>query len=147
MKATFTCHFDKMFFDLKNTEILQSLADMWEKSLEKHNGYATVTIELPKRPRSTGYKSQNHHFNGDCQTIATETGNSFADVKKYVKQKAIDRGYPMLLDDSGNVKLDLFGNVQGISESDASVEECSLLIETAHQVAAEMGIVLDEVSS
>jgi hypothetical protein len=144
MKVTFTASFSKMFFDLTDSAILQKLADIWEASKTKSNEFVTVTIELPKRPRSTGYKSQNHHFNGDCQTIATETGNSFADVKKYVKQKAIDRGYPMLLDDSGNVKLDLFGNVQGISESDASVEECALLIDTAHQLAAELNIKLEE---
>jgi hypothetical protein len=32
----------------------------------------------------------------------------------------------------------------GISESDSSVEECAILIEAAHMLAAELGIVLEE---
>lgn len=116
---------------------------------KKHNGYATVTISTPRRIRSTGANSQNHYLNGAIQRIAIETGNDFADIKKYVKQKAISRGYPKKkiekTDNMGNViavadVVDMYGEPIGISESEASVEECSLLIEQVIQLAAELGI-------
>jgi len=105
----------------------------------KNSGWFVCTIENMKRPRSTGEKSQGNHFNGHIQAICKDTGNDFDDVKKYVKHKAVSRGYPMLKNP------DMFGNIRGISEADASVEECGLLIEQVHQLASELGIILEEV--
>ena len=102
-----------------------------------------VLIEPEKKKRSTGYKSQNHHLNGHIQQIAMCTGQPFDDIKKYIKQQAISRGYPMLMR-FGQPVVDLWGNVQGISESDSTSEQCGLLIEEAHQLASELGIILQE---
>ena len=102
-----------------------------------------VLIEPEKKKRSTGYKSQNHHLNGHIQQIAMCTGQPFDDIKKYIKQQAISRGYPMLMR-FGQPVLDLWGNVQGISESDSTSEQCGLLIEEAHQLASELRIILQE---
>lgn len=110
----------------------------------KNNGYATITINRPRRIRSTGKKSQSHHFNGHCQQIAACTGQPFGDVKSYLKHLAISTGYPILKDDTGNPIINLWGQEQGISETESTVEECSLLIEQAHQLAAELGIRLQE---
>ena len=95
-----------------------------------------VAITLPKRTRSTGEKSQSHHFNGHCQQIAMETGNEFDHVKMWCKMKAIDMGYPFETLPTG----DRFPQ----SEAIASVGDCVILIETAHMVAADLGITLIE---
>ena len=111
---------------------------------EKRGGFVSFQLSMPRRPRSTGYKSQSHHFNGHVQQISMETGQPFEDVKKFLKGQAVSQGYPMLTKDGGAPLLDLWGNVQGISEADSSVEECGILIDAAHQFAAEFGINLIE---
>lgn len=112
----------------------------WYKSLVKRGNamgdWYDVTIALPKRTRSTGYKSQNHHLNGHCTQIAVQTGNEFDYVKMWVKCRAIDMGYPFETLKTG----DRFPR----SESLASVGDCAILIESAHMLAAELGIDLVE---
>lgn len=102
---------------------------------EAAKGWATVKLSRPRRPRTTGWHSQSHHLNGHIQQICVETGNDFDAVKSVVKMRAISRGYP-------------FHTFQGIaipqSEAQSSVEECALLIDEVHQLAAELGISLRE---
>ena len=105
--------------------------------------FVTVTIEEPFRARTTGYKSQNHALNGYIQQICQETGQDFASTKKYIKQMAIEMGYP--IQTRRTVKgiedvVDWWGNPIGISESEASVEDCSKLIDCAVRLASELGI-------
>lgn len=105
-----------------------------------------VTVEPPFRPRTTGYKSQNHALNGYIQQICMETGQDFASTKSYVKQMAIEMGYPRLT--RRTVKgiedvVDWWGNPVGISEADASIQDCSLLIDCAVRLASELGIILN----
>jgi len=115
-----------------------------EYCVEKRGGFISLSLSPPKRPRSTGKGSQSHHFNGHCQQIATLTGQPFDDIKKFVKEQAIDRGYPLLEDDNGNMILDMWGNKQGISEADCTIEDCKHLIDQVHQLADEMDIKLEE---
>ena len=121
--------------------------------LAKYQGHCSIRITKIKKPRTTGKNSQSHHLNGHIQQICIETGNDFADVKKVIKQKAIKRGYPILLIKTGvdklgkdimKPKLDLWGNEQGISETEADTVECGHLIDESHQIASEFGIVLNE---
>ena len=98
-------------------------------------GYATVHISTPRRARTTGAGSQSHHINGHIQQICIATGNDFDMVKTVVKMRAISRGYPFKT---------LRGVVIPQSEADASIEECALLIDEVHQLAAEEGIALVE---
>jgi len=121
---------------------LQSVVAYFERNDVKHNKYYTVKINTPRRPRSTGDKSQNHRINGFIQQIAMSTGQPFDDIKKRAKQLAVDMGYPMLTDESGLPIYDLWGNIQGISESDASVEDAILLSQAVEQIAAFVGVVL-----
>ena len=104
-----------------------------------------VTLEEPFRPRTTGYKSQNHALNGYIQQICMETGQDFASTKTYIKQMAIDMGYPRLT--KRTIKgvedvVDWWGNPMGISEKDASIEDCALLIDCAVRLANDLGITL-----
>jgi hypothetical protein len=104
-----------------------------------------VIIRKPKRRRSTGKHSQNSHFHGHVQEIAQATGNDFDDVKLYLKRRAIRQGYPIMMDDKGEVTCSLVdGDPLPAHERDASSEEAALLIDEAHILAAELGIVLTE---
>lgn len=94
---------------------------------QKRVTQAYVKLGKPRKPRTTGEKSQNHALNGIIQQICVETGDNFDDVKEEVKRRAIRRGYPK--------RIDSFGNVHGISESNASTIECGYLIEEAKMVA------------
>ena len=115
-----------------------------QKSERFHNGFVTITISLPHKPRSTGYRSQNHHLNGHIQQIASETGNPSEVIKLEAKVRAVDMEYPMLIREDGSVQKDLWGRIMGISEADSSTEECAILIEATHMIASELGIILKE---
>jgi hypothetical protein len=126
------------------TEYREALKSLSEKSKARHGGYLTIKVDTPRKPRTTGEGSQNRHLNGHVQQIATETGNSFEDVKKYCKQIAVSMGYPMLTDEYGEVIYDLWGEIQGQSEKDCSTREAAILIEATHMVAGGLGISLRE---
>lgn len=102
--------------------------------------YFRFQASRPRKPRTTGWKSQNHHFNGHIQQICKETGvdkfKDFQYVKMQCKYDAIPRGYGyMIMRD---------GTIVPKSEADADTIECAILIDTAHQLAAELNITLKE---
>lgn len=105
------------------------------KSKKAHQVY--VKLGYPRKPRTTGEKSQGHHLNGHIQQIAQYTGDDFADVKMHIKHKAIAKGYPF--------HTDSFGNVVPQSEADSSTVECAMLIDVAHLVASFLNIKLKEI--
>ena len=106
------------------------------KCRDKHNDYVLVTIQPPKRPRTTGKESQNHHLNGHIMQICNETGNDYDAVKNCVKMLAVEQmGYPYKT---------VAGHILPQPESQSSTDECALLIEAAHVLAADLGIILQE---
>lgn len=122
------------------------LKALYDKADQKHNGYLTLTLDVPKRPRTVGEKSQNRAINGYIQQICKETGNDFDDVKLYCKTEALSRGYPFKVNDKGEIITSLTtGEPVPESESKISVEEASVLIETIVQLASELGIVLKNI--
>nr|DAR01504.1 MAG TPA: Putative HNHc nuclease [Caudoviricetes sp.] len=107
-----------------------------ERCRDKNNDYVLLTIQPPKKPRTTGEHSQNHHLNGHIMQICNETGNSYDAIKYCVKMLAVEEmGYPYELVD---------GHICPQSEADCSTEECAKLIEAAHVWAAHHGIILQE---
>lgn len=106
------------------------------KCREKHNGFVLITMQPPKRPRTTGKDSQNHHLNGHIMQIVNETGNDYETVKYCVKMIAVEQmGYPYKT---------IAGHIVPQPEHLASTDECALLIEAAHILAADLGIILQE---
>ena len=106
------------------------------KCRDKHSDYVLVTIQPPKKPRTTGDGSQNHHLNGHIMQICVETGNDYDAVKNAVKMIAVEQmGYPY---------TDFHGVITPKLESESSTDECAKLIEAAHVLAADLGIVLRE---
>ncbi len=102
----------------------------------KNGDWYDVTIEEPKRGRTTGAHSQSHHGNGHCMQIAAETGNSFEAVKMHTKYMAMEQG--------GWQWDTIKGKEYPKSEAGATVEEAIVWIEATHQLAAELGIKLVE---
>ena len=143
MKLSWTCHQDSIGL-VAPRNMKDRLRDILSLSETKHNGYVTVTIETPRKPRTTGDRSQSHHLNGHIQQIAEFTGMPFELIKLEVKCRAVGMGYPMLVKPDGTVQMDIYGRVMGISEADSSTKECAILIETTHMLASEVGIVLQE---
>ena len=106
------------------------------KCRDKHNDFVLVTLQPPKRPRTTGEASQNHHLNGHIMQICNETGNDYESVKNAVKMIAVeDMGYPYNT---------IGGHIIPQRERDCSTDECAKLIEAAHLLAADLGIILQE---
>lgn len=106
------------------------------KCRDRHNDYVLVTIQPPKRPRTTGANSQNHHLNGHIMQICNETGQDYDTVKLVVKMRAVElMGYPYTT---------VAGYIVPKPEHESSTDECAKLIEAAHVLAAEMGIILQE---
>ena len=104
------------------------------KCRDKHNDYVLVTMQPPKRPRTTGKDSQNHLLNGIIVQICEETGNDYDSVKDAVKMIAVEQlAYPYKT---------IGGKIIPQRERDCSVEECSKLIEAAQMLAADLGIIV-----
>ena len=106
------------------------------KCRDKHNDYVLVTLQPPKKPRTTGEGSQNHHLNGHIMQICNETGASYSATKDEVKRIAVElMGYPYEI---------INGHIHPKGESDSSTDECAKLIEAAHVLAADLSIILIE---
>lgn len=113
-------------------KILQEL-----EKIEKAGGFALVTMQKPKKPRTVGADSQNHHLNAHIMQICQETGNDYDSVKNAVKETAVQYiGYPY---------KQIGRRIVPLRERDSSIEECSKLIEAVHILAGELGIVLREI--
>lgn len=107
-----------------------------ERCRDKNNDYVLLTMQPPKRPRTTGKDSQNHHLNGHIMQICNETGNTYDAIKYCVKMLAVEEmGYPYETID---------GHIWPKPERESSTDECALLIEAAHVWAAHHGIILQE---
>ena len=109
----------------------------YKQGLEKLAQKDSLVFKIapPRKLRTTGERSQNHHLNGHIQQICIETGNDFAAVKAVIKQMAVSMGYPFRT---------FRGMVIPYSEAESSVQECAILIEAVHMLAAELGINLKE---
>lgn len=107
--------------------------------------YWCVLVSRPRKPRTTGYRSQNHRLNGFISQLCDSTGNDFDDIKLYVKRKAMRRGLPAKIDDKGQILYSLVdGEPLPISETDMDTVQCSWVIEEIQQLSAECGVILRE---
>lgn len=110
--------------------------EMLQYCIDKRGGFISVTFSPPHKPRTTGEKSQSHHFNGHVQQICQFIGEDFDVVKMEIKRRAIKRGYP--------TRTTKFKTVIPISESESSTAECAMLIDTVHEIADFLEFTLKE---
>lgn len=117
-------------------ELKDALIRVLSACKEKYNDYVSVTLKPPYRPRSTGKGSANHHLNGHIMQICNVTGNDYDTIKYCVKMIAVEQyGYPY---------TEVAGHIVPKRERDCDTRECSMLIEAAHYLAAQIGIILRE---
>lgn len=119
----------------KDLAIRSVLGRELKKCHVKNNDYVLCTFQPPKRPRTTGDKSQNNLFWFLVKLICDETGDSPADVEADLKIRAIAKGYPYHISK-------LTGKPVGESMTTVSTIEMSYLIDTAYEVIAFLGIII-----
>ena len=119
-----------------------SVVSLLERAERLHGGFVTITIGTPKRPRTTGPRSQNSKVWGMCSDISThfeQNGIEMEAQKVYeaMKRMAVQEGYPTR-----------FNPIDGIeepeSQSRVSVEQDQILINTIQRFADENSIPLTE---
>lgn len=107
------------------------------QSSERWGGYLSMTLDRPRKPRTTGPKSQNAHLRGHEQTIAEFTGYALWEVHDIVK--ANTKGWPQ-----HPVSLGALSKMEYASEADIDTVVCAEAIETCHKIAHEIGCTLIE---
>ena len=120
--------------DFSVRALIKSVVDL---CVEKYGRYIQLEMCPPYRKRTTCKYGQNRHIWGHIQQIANETGNDIEDIEEYIKQKAIRRGYPTR-------QNALTGEIKPISMKVINTVEAGYLIDELHQLASELGIILQE---
>ena len=103
------------------------------KSRKTRGGFLSFDINLPKRPRSTGENSQNHHLWGHSEQIGEHLGYDRREMLYLIAE--MTPGWPM---------AEYNGKMIPRSESLIDSETSARAIETAHRIAIENGIRLRE---
>ena len=85
--------------------------------------------------RTTGKYSQNHHYWGHLQQIASASGNDIDQLDDLIRYRAISMGYPFDIIDGWKLPK---------SERLVTTKEYAILIEMTHWFASDEGIVLYE---
>ncbi len=102
---------------------LPALAVMVEKAT-KRGGYITLSISLPKRPKTTGERSQLNRHWGHCEDIADQLST----IKcSYTKREIDDAIRRMSVDEGLPTFLNIDGKEEPIHLSEMSVEEANIV--------------------
>ena len=117
-------------------EIKAEILHLYQTSKEKYNGYFKIEINKPYPTRTTGEGSQNNKFYALVTEICKETGNDLEDIKDYLKERAIKRGYPYELNK-------MTGRIRPYSTTRVNTVEMGYLIDEAIQLCSELGIIVD----
>lgn len=117
---------------------MEKLKTVLDKCKKKTNGYVSVTLDRPYKPRTVGDKSQNNLIWKLITIIANEVGDDsegMIDTENGIKMRALSRGYPFRVSKVTGEKVPL-------SMKKINTVECSYLIDTAYEVISELGIIL-----
>lgn len=121
-------------------EIPEQCRAAWQALAGKPNVQKSKQIYVKlapvRKPRTTGWKSQNKHIHGHAQQIAEYTGDYKEDVINEAKRRAVTHGYP--------VRENSFGAIVPVSERDISTVEAGYLIEELHHIASDLDVRLVE---
>ena len=125
------CHTEKtengIIFQFPSKAVKQKMLDLFELAREKSNGYMTIDFGRVYKSRTTGKGSQNNLFYELCTEICKETGNDITDVKDYLKERAVKRGYPYEINK-------LTGRIRPYSTTRVDTKQMSALIEETLQM-------------
>jgi hypothetical protein len=110
---------------------------MIEKCVKTRGGFGKLSLDLPFKPRSTGYKSANHHLRGHEQQIARAVPCTLSEVHETIKEELADWPEKVINGPSGAKFIKA-------SEADISSAVCAAAIDLCHVWAAHLGITLQE---
>lgn len=119
-----------------SSAVKSEMLNLWQGVKEKYNGYLTVELKKPYKSRTTGKGSQNNLFWKLVQIICDEIGEEPAIVEADLKQKAIAKGFPYHISK-------ISGKPVPESTTKINTVEMACLIDTAYEVIAFLGIVLE----
>lgn len=123
-------------FSKPSAEFMFRVQQVLDKCKDKNNGYVAVTLDKPRKPRTTGEGSQNNLFWELCTKIANEVGDDsdgMRDTENGIKMRALSRGYPFRVNK-------LTGEKVPESMTKVDTVQMSYLIDTAYQICSELNI-------
>ena len=119
--------------------IAPAVAMLLEHSRDKCASYLNIRFDLPHRPRTTGWKSQNHHLRGHARQLCDYTGYTMSEMMQVVKEDT--PSWPVSWKEIRQKKRQIYA-----SEAEISIEVASAAIEICHRIAAENQWILKESS-
>tara|TARA_Y100000310_G_scaffold336960_1_gene422818 strand:- start:2153 stop:2557 length:405 start_codon:yes stop_codon:yes gene_type:complete len=96
----------------------------------------TVILKRYSKPRSVGFRSQNHHIHGHATQIAEYVGDSKREIIYLAMEDAVSKGYP--------TRLNHRNQVVPVPEEEIDSRAANLLIEQLHEIADKLEIDLIE---
>jgi len=114
-----------------------ALAVLLEQARAKCAGYLNVRLDLPHRPRTTGWKSQNHHLRGHARQLCGYTGFTMSEMLQIVKEDT--PSWPVEFKEFRGKRRMIHA-----SEADISIETASEAIEICHRIAFDNEWILRE---
>lgn len=127
---------EELVFQFPSSPYKEKLLQVLEKCDKKTNGFVSISIDRPYKPRTTGEGSQNNLFWVIATAIANEIGEDVKEVEADLKMRAISKGYPY---DVSKIT----GQPKPWSMKRVNTVQMSYLIDTAYEVCAFLEIVLE----
>lgn len=116
--------------------VKEQIAHLAESVNKTYGGYMTAELKKPYKSRTTGEGSQNNLFWKLVEIICNENGEEPSATEHDLKIKAIAKGYPYHISK-------ITGQPSPESTTKINTVEMSYLIDTAYEVIAFLGIVLE----
>ena len=121
--------------------VLEEYARLCERVDAKNAGYLTVRLEAPRRPRTTGERSQNSRHWGHCDDIAEQLTTSQQrytkeDVDAALRRMSVREGLPTF--------IGVDGAEEPIHHSEMSVEQADVVERVKQRFADEHDLWLTE---
>jgi len=125
-----------LFLHYPTKAVKAEIEHLYQGAKKDYNGYMTVTLDKPYKSRTTGKNSQNNLIWLLIQKICNENGEEPKETERQLKEKAIAKGYPYHVST-------ITGKPVPESMTKINTVEMSYLIDTAYEVCAFLGIVLE----
>lgn len=125
-----------LFLHYPTKAVKAEIEHLYQGAKKDYNGYMTVTLDKPYKSRTTGKNSQNNLIWLLIQKICNENGEEPKETERQLKEKAIAKGYPYHVST-------ITGKPVPESMTKINTVEMSYLIDTAYEVCAFLGIMLE----
>ncbi len=135
VKVLRTGRMDQLAFDLP----APYQAAVWAlmQRAEKKGDYVQLSLGLPKKPRSTGFRSQNSRLHGNCENLAEQIADidtgmpiyTAEEIKEAMKRMAVSSGYP--------TRLSIDGLEEPLPTRHSSLDQMQIVLDVIKKFADE----------